>query len=290
MKKWSEQEIAFLRDNYPQKGKAFCAEALGRGEASVRWMASMLALKLDSSSEFFKEFQQRAAQSKVGKKRPEQALVIKRLHEAGKLIKTPEQCAAMSVRAKEWHRTHEHPKGFLGHTHSGDARAKISMSSLRWWGHMSDEEVSARSLKMMKTKWQAGCYATPRTKVTWVGGKRNIGGQDVYFRSKWEANYARYLEFLSVNGAIRAWEYEPDVFWFEGVKRGCVSYLPDFRVEENDGTIIYHEVKGWMDARSKTKLNRMAKYYPNIPVIIIGHRQYAEIKRKVSKLIEGWEP
>ncbi|MCL2076332.1 MAG: DUF1064 domain-containing protein [Betaproteobacteria bacterium] len=177
----------------------------------------------------------------------------------------------------------------MSHKHSDDAKVKISQSSRKSWMGMTDEKISARTLKIMKTRWTAGRYATERKNVTWKGGKRNIGGNDIYFRSKWEANYARYLEFLRLNGEIRAWAHEPDVFWFEGVRRGCVSYLPDFRVDENDGITVYHEIKGWMDAKSQTKLKRMAQYYPDVPVIVIRKRQYSEIKRKVSGLIEGWE-
>ena len=87
-------------------------------------------------------------------------------------------------------------------------------------------------------------------------GWREIGGIRKYYRSRWEANYARYLEFLKVNGEIEKWEHEPETFWFEGIKRGVMSYLPDFRVTEKNGDIVFHEVKGWMDARSITKIKR----------------------------------
>ena len=96
------------------------------------------------------------------------------------------------------------------------------------------------------------------TNVTWKGGKRTVGEREVFFRSRWEANYGRYLEWLKNNGEIAGWEHEVDVFWFENVKRGCVSYLPDFKITHNDGSIDYLEVKGWMVQRSKTKLKRMS--------------------------------
>ena len=60
-------------------------------------------------------------------------------------------------------------------------------------------------------------------------------------------------------GEILKWEYEPETFWFEKIKRGVRTYTPDFKVTEKDGSIIFHEVKGYMDARSKTKLKRMKK-------------------------------
>lgn len=75
-----------------------------------------------------------------------------------------------------------------------------------------------------------------------------------YFRSKWEANYARYLTQLEIE-----WKYEPKTFWFDGIKSGTVNYTPDFYIPAEDTWI---EVKGQWDSKSKTKLRRFKKYYP----------------------------
>ena len=128
-----------------------------------------------------------------------------------------------------------------------------------------------------------------KSSAAWKPGWRTIGGKKCYFRSRWEANYALYLEFLKTQKQIIEWEYEPKTFWFEGVKRGTVSYLPDFRITNNNESQEYHEVKGWMDPRSKTKLKRMAKYYPEEKLILIQEKQYNEIKRKVGPMLVGWE-
>lgn len=116
-----------------------------------------------------------------------------------------------------------------------------------------------------------------------------IGERRIFFRSAWEANYGRYLEWLKAKGEIREWEHEPHTFWFTNIKRGVRSYLVDFRVTERSGALVYHEVKGFMDARSKTKLKRMAKYYPEVRLIVIDQRAYGKIKSSVSKMVEGWE-
>lgn len=129
----------------------------------------------------------------------------------------------------------------------------------------------------------------PQVKVTWKGGWRVVGDSNVYFRSRWEANYGRYLEWLRIKGEIYHWEHEPETFWFDGVKRGAVSYLPDFRVTLNSGGIEYHEVKGWMDTRSATKIRRMAKYHPQILLKVIESKQYATLKKQMSKIIKDWE-
>jgi hypothetical protein len=124
---------------------------------------------------------------------------------------------------------------------------------------------------------------------SWKAAWRTIGGQRCYFRSSWEANYGRYLEWLRANGQIKKWEHEPETFWFEAIKRGTRSYLPDFRVTEINGRIEYHEVKGWMDDRSKTKIRRMAKYHPTVILKVIDGKAYKALAKQVSRLVEGWE-
>ena len=120
------------------------------------------------------------------------------------------------------------------------------------------------------------------------GGKRaDLGG--LYVRSAWEANYARYLNWLVAQGVIAAWEYEPDTFWFHSIKRGTRSYCPDFKIFNNDGTIGYHEVKGWMNQRSRTQLKRMARYHPSVKVIVVDADAYRAIARQVKKLLPYWE-
>lgn len=128
-----------------------------------------------------------------------------------------------------------------------------------------------------------------KNKLSFQSGWRYIGGIRKYYRSKWEANYARYLQFLLEIREIKDWKHEPDTFWFEKIRRGVRSYLPDFRVTENNDLVAYHEVKGHMDSRSKTKIKRMAKYHPDVKLIVIQAKQYKEIKSKMSRLIKDWE-
>ena len=121
------------------------------------------------------------------------------------------------------------------------------------------------------------------------GGWRVVGGQRAFFRSRWEANYARWLEVLRSAGKIRSWEHEPETFWFDGIRRGTCSYLPDFRVTRPDGSVEYHEVKGQMTARSRTAIKRMAKYHPTVRLLVIDAAQYRRLKHDVRGLVPGWE-
>ena len=116
-----------------------------------------------------------------------------------------------------------------------------------------------------------------------------MGGQ--YFRSRWEANYARYLNLLVITKqGILKWEYEPDTFEFERIKRGTRFYTPDFKIFLTEGTFEYHEVKGWEHPKGQTAIKRFHKYYPQFKLIIIDHDWFSQAKRDgLNALIEGWE-
>lgn len=120
-----------------------------------------------------------------------------------------------------------------------------------------------------------------------MGKREDLGG--LYVRSAWEANYARYLNWLKEIGSIENWEYEADTFEFAEIKRGTRFYTPDFKVYEGDGRVVYHEVKGWMDPASKTKLSRMARYYPEVRIVVIDADAYGAIKKEVRRFIANWE-
>lgn len=116
-------------------------------------------------------------------------------------------------------------------------------------------------------------------KNTFSQGRRPDLG-NIYFRSSWEANYARILNHQGI-----AWEYEPKTFYFEAIKTGTRSYKPDFFIKNLDE---YHEVKGWMDPKSKTKLTRMAKYYPDVKIVLIDAKRMKELSSYAS-IIPKWE-
>ena len=180
-----------------------------------------------------------------------------------------------------------------GKRHSPETKAALARSSAERWASMSKDERESFTTNALKAALEKngklGAAIGSRAKASWKAGWREVGGRRVYFRSRWEANYGRYLEWLKSRGEIVDWQHEPETFWFEGIKRGVRSYLPDFRVTENNGTTPLHEVKGWMDARSHTTLKRMAKYHCGETIILIREKEYKSIARMVSALIEGWE-
>lgn len=211
----------------------------------------------------------------------------KRLGLTGKKRSMPEKAKlSHSTRMKKWMSENPHPKGALGMKHSDETKKIVSEKSKKMWENMSEEMRDDYSTRGAIN----GAKATMnRANASWKASWREIGGVRKYYRSRWEANYARYLDSLKIKGDVVKWEHEPETFWFEGIKRGCMSYLPDFKIEFANGRIEYHEVKGWMDDRSITKIKRMAKYHPKVKLVVIDAKAYKKLEKEVKKNIADWE-
>lgn len=286
---WTPERVALLTEHYPTKGKMWCVENLGFTEAQVRQKASRLGLVARGVSDAWKEKQVDHSKKLIGRKRPEQAEVIKDLHRRGVLVMTDETKRILSDGMMQWHSCNEHPRGMAGKKHSAETKESLRKSSTAARLKRTDEQQSSMTDKMLRTKEANGTLVQERPMASWKAGWREIGGIRKYYRSRWEANYARHLEGLRAAGSIARWEHEPETFWFEGILRGCRSYLPDFRVTHNDGSVEYHEVKGWMDERSATKIRRMLKYHPTVTLIVIDAKAYKALSKSCDLVAEGWE-
>jgi hypothetical protein len=87
------------------------------------------------------------------------------------------------------------------------------------------------------------------------------------FRSATEANFARILEYHGI-----PWKYEERSFTFSGYKTRPHVYIMDFEIigkpRKKKKDLIegleqgFYEIKGYMDARSRNKLRRLRKNYP----------------------------
>lgn len=125
-------------------------------------------------------------------------------------------------------------------------------------------------------------------KSTWKQDWAEIGGKRNFYRSRWEYRYALYLEFMKKYKHIIDWEHEPKTFWFEGIKRGTNNYKPDFKIIFPSGNEEWHEVKGYMDSKSATKIKRMKKYYPEIILRVIDKTWFKENGPKLKMILKGW--
>jgi hypothetical protein len=125
-------------------------------------------------------------------------------------------------------------------------------------------------------------------KSTWKQDWAEIGGKKHFYRSRWEYRYALYLQLMKTNGYIQDWFHEPHTFYFEGIKRGTNNYKPDFKVIFPNGNEEWYEVKGYMDAKSKTKIKRMSKYFPDIVLTIIDKEWFKKNGKVLKNIIKEW--
>jgi hypothetical protein len=280
-----------LKKYYPTKGLKWCCEHFQVPNWLIRSRAEYYRIKVDKNSKEFKKRFEQATIDRIkkitGRKRPAQAEVMKRLHREGKLLKNEAQKKAISVRVKKWLTTHKHPRGMFGKHHSEITKEKLKVSLKKTMDNMPIEKKTERIKKILMTKFMNGVNHL-RKNATWKAGKSEDLG-DIYFRSSWERNYARYLNFLITKNLVKSWTFEKKIFWFEKIKRGCVSYKPDFEVIMPDGEIQYHEVKGWMDDKSLTKIKRMRIYHPKVKLIVIDKPAYKELAKNGKFFSKYWE-
>jgi hypothetical protein len=89
------------------------------------------------------------------------------------------------------------------------------------------------------------------------------------------------------NHIVDYW-YEPETFWFDGIKRGTNNYKPDFKVQFPSGNFEFFEVKGFMDSKSLTKIKRMAKYHPDVKLRVIDKIWFQANQGILKKVIHNW--
>jgi hypothetical protein len=184
-----------------------------------------------------------------------------------------------------------HPRGATGLVHTDETKRQQSARSKANWAD-PDAIFNSEAFRQAKSDRMSARMAGHRNERVYSRGKagRRADLNDQFFRSSWEANYARYLNFLISNGKIYRWEYEADTFWFEAIKRGTRSYTPDFKIwTRADSDPYYVEIKGWMDQKSRTRAARMKKYYPGVRIVLVEAPQYRAIARTIGGVLSAWE-
>lgn len=124
-----------------------------------------------------------------------------------------------------------------------------------------------------------------------VQGWRNIGGRKKFYKSLWEINYARYLDYCKKRGLILRWYYEPELFKYpeEMYEKGPYYYKPDFLVYLNETDRVWREVKGYMNYASMAKIRRFRENYPDERLEIIDEHWFKKALHTWRWEIPGWE-
>ena len=99
---------------------------------------------------------------------------------------------------------------------------------------------------------------------------------NLYFFSRWEANFARILNLLKVK-----WKFQPKTFELKTQK-----YTPDFYLSGED---TYVEIKNFLSEYSRKRDSEFRELYPDIKLKLILKVDYLELQEKFSLLIKNWE-
>jgi len=205
---------------------------------------------------------------------------------------SPELIALQAERTREWMAVNQHPRGMLGKKHSQKVCNDMSIRTISYWDNITPEQLEVRRVKTNNTKCKNGNYVPVGAGYSLgkVGKRQDLQG--MYFRSRWEANYARILTYRKNDpmDPLEDWFYEPDRFdFFQQPKGTPSSYLPDFKVVEACAQPYYVEIKGWMDQKSRDRLRLMKRMYPDVYVLVIGASEYRELEQTWKDRLDIWE-
>lgn len=89
-------------------------------------------------------------------------------------------------------------------------------------------------------------------------GRGRTGGRRDGEMNKLERDYAFVLEAKQNRGEIDRWDYEPEKLRLAD----RTFYSPDFRVVMLDGTIEFHETKGFWEEDARVKIKVAAEQHP----------------------------
>lgn len=90
-----------------------------------------------------------------------------------------------------------------------------------------------------------------------------------------ERDYAAALEGARIAGQIARWDFEPEALRLAD----RTFYHPDFRVLRVDGTVEFHEVKGFWEDDARVKIKVAAEMHPYV---------FVGVKRAPKRDGGGW--
>lgn len=99
---------------------------------------------------------------------------------------------------------------------------------------------------------------------------------DIYFFSRWEANFARILNLLKIK-----WKFQPRTFDLKFQK-----YTPDFYLPDHNN---YVEIKNFLSDYSLKRDEGFRRSYPKEKLTLILKEDYLKLQEQFSPHIENWE-
>lgn len=173
---------------------------------------------------------------------------------------------------------------------SDEYRQRVKSSCIEKYGkeHWTQTEEGRKCISQRSKKYRASDQTKLKMRIS--ASKRIREGRNahpfrgrgghrddisLYVRSRWEANFARYLKHTNQD-----FEYEKHSFVLSDGR----TYTPDFKVGNK-----FYEVKGWWTAAAKEKFEIFKETYPEVEVQIIDEIGYGLIQERYASSIPTWE-
>lgn len=109
------------------------------------------------------------------------------------------------------------------------------------------------------------------------GQKHEIGKQSIFFRSKWDVMYAKYLQFLVDENKIKDWEYKPEVIKYKNTLHKEKVCKFTFMLTNMNGSKTYILVD--VGARLiDIDVKECKKFFPESWFQYVGREDFMELK------------
>lgn len=119
-----------------------------------------------------------------------------------------------------------------------------------------------------------GKPTSPRAARAKAGVRADLG--DIYFYSRWEANFARLLDFFSIR-----WVHQPKTF-----RLLRQNYTPDFYLPELD---LFVEIKNFLAPYSYQRDQEFRLCYPDTQLLLLLKEEYLILQEQYAEKIRNWE-
>jgi len=184
--------------------------------------------------------------------------------------RTEEQNKKLSETLKE-----KYKNGWNEKVNTPRLRAKNSRRMKKMWSSGKMQQMTKQTClkKYGVEHWMQTDEAIHKVKNSGSFYRDDLGRA---FRSSWEANYARILNYENIK-----WEFEPRFFELSNGER----YLPDFLIEGKK----FIEIKGFWYGNSREKVEMFKIEYSEFEFEIIDGSEYNKLESKYKHLIKEWE-
>jgi len=124
--------------------------------------------------------------------------------------------------------------------------------------------ITVKQYRQLAKRIEKNYSQYSRVKSGWITLWNGECEYKFYARSKYEEVAAKMLSaWVRVRPGFK-WCHEDITLHFEGYRRGCVCYVPDFTLYCRGEIFAIYEVKGRFQGKDATKIKRFQKAHPEL--------------------------